>query len=112
MVDILRSYKLTLQEAMKAKSFLQPTNSSQKGDLQEGFNLADHTHRGEMTLSGQEHFYLETQGCLVVPDKEDGQMLAFSSTQDVAECQVKDTSKGCLLACFRKKNLKQNYTDN
>ncbi|XP_064600707.1 xanthine dehydrogenase/oxidase-like [Liolophura sinensis] len=79
---------ITIKEAIKAKSFLLPTNSIQKGDLGEGFNLADHIHQGEMTLNGQEHFYLETQGCLVVPDKEDGQMLAFSSTQDVAECQT------------------------
>jgi xanthine dehydrogenase/oxidase len=38
-------------------------------------------------MGGQEHFYLETQACVVVPKPEDGAMEVFSSTQNASETQ-------------------------
>jgi xanthine dehydrogenase/oxidase len=36
-------------------------------------------------MGGQEHFYLETNACLVVPKPEDGEMEIFASTQNANE---------------------------
>lgn len=45
---------------------------------------------GEVRLGGQEHFYLETQTCVVVPKMEDNEMEITSSTQHPTEMQVSD----------------------
>ena len=34
-------------------------------------------------MGGQDHFYLEPQGCLVIPKGEKGEMDIFASTQAV-----------------------------
>ena len=33
-------------------------------------------------MGGQDHFYLETQGCLAIPKGESGEMDIFASTQN------------------------------
>ncbi len=40
-------------------------------------------------MSGQEHFYLETNASLVVPGKEDDEIEITASTQNPTETQVK-----------------------
>ena len=42
---------------------------------------------GECRIGGQEHFYLETHGCLVVPRGEDNELDVYSSTQHPTETQ-------------------------
>jgi len=55
--------------------------------VSEALKTADHVLEGGIHIGGQEHFYLETQACLVVP-KEDGEMEIFSSTQHPTSIQV------------------------
>lgn len=50
---------------------------------------------GEVSMGGQEHFYLETHASLAVPRGEDGEMELFVSTQNPTETQVCNAS-GCL----------------
>ena len=40
-------------------------------------------------MGGQEHFYMETQGCLVVPKGENEEMEIVSSTQGVNLIQLR-----------------------
>ncbi|CAL8284972.1 unnamed protein product, partial [Gadus morhua 'NCC'] len=77
---------LTIQEAIAAQSFYQPIRTLQRGNLEEGFQLADHILEGEVHMGGQEHFYLETHVTLAVPG-EDGEMELFVSTQSTAKTQ-------------------------
>ena len=39
-------------------------------------------------MGGQEHFYLETQACLVVPKGEDGELEIFASSQNPTGLQI------------------------
>ena len=41
-----------------------------------------------MRTGAQEHFYLETNSCLVVPKGEEGEMEIFSSTQYIDSVQM------------------------
>ncbi|KAI8927171.1 molybdopterin binding aldehyde oxidase/xanthine dehydrogenase [Entophlyctis helioformis] len=50
-------------------------------------SAAEHFVEGTTRMSAQEHFYLETQGSLVVPGKEDDEYEIFSSTQNPTETQ-------------------------
>lgn len=47
------------------------------------------TIAGEIFISGQEHFYMETQSIRVVPIGEDGEMDVYLATQDPTHTQVK-----------------------
>src|SRR4029077_16822926 len=48
--------------------------------------LATHRLRGSVTIGGQDHFYLEGQIAIALP-QEDGAMLIHSSTQHPSEVQ-------------------------
>jgi len=56
--------------------------------MSEAVEMAEYVLEGGIHIGGQEHFYLETQACLVVPKGEDGEMEIFSSTQHPASVQV------------------------
>ena len=49
---------------------------------------AEHVLEGEVRVGGQEHFYLETQACLVIPKGEQEEMEIISSTQGVNPAQT------------------------
>ena len=49
---------------------------------------ADHVLKGECRVGGQDHFYLETQACLVVPRGEDAEMEIISSSQGLMFVQT------------------------
>ncbi|MGC8203605.1 xanthine dehydrogenase molybdopterin binding subunit [Aliiroseovarius sp. PTFE2010] len=80
---------LTIDQAIAAgKDGFEPPVTWTKGDA--GKALAGSVHRIEGTLymGGQEHFYLEGQAALAVP-QENGDMLVHSSTQHPTEIQHK-----------------------
>ena len=84
---------LHLQQAVAAKSFHLPSEQVSRGNVSEALKTAQHVLEGRMHIGGQEHFYLETQACLVVPTGEDGEMEIFSSTQHPASIQVNGFSR-------------------
>lgn len=76
---------LTIEEAVEAKSFFAHSPFIRNGDTEAAFQNADHVFTGVSRMGGQEHFYLETQACVVVPKPEDGEMEVFSCTQNPTE---------------------------
>uniref|UniRef100_A0A8C5N0W4 Xanthine dehydrogenase/oxidase n=2 Tax=Leptobrachium leishanense TaxID=445787 RepID=A0A8C5N0W4_9ANUR len=78
---------ITIQEAIEKKSFYLPIKKMENGDLQRGFQEADHVHEGEIYIGGQEHFYLETNCAIAVPKGEDGEMEMYVSTQNTTKTQ-------------------------
>ncbi|HAU41091.1 MAG TPA: hypothetical protein DCW50_03510, partial [Gammaproteobacteria bacterium] len=59
-----------------------------RGDWREAMQAAPHTTTGTLYCGGQDHFYLEGQISLAVP-QEDGDMLVYCSTQHPSEIQHK-----------------------
>lgn len=79
---------ITIKDAIKKGSFYTNYNNSiSNGDVVKGFEMADDIVEGEISMGGQEHFYLETHASLVVPRGEDGEMELFVSTQNPTETQ-------------------------
>lgn len=71
-----------LQDAINANSYYDGAGRSiSRGNVEKGFTESDHVIEGEIKISGQDHFYLETQCALAVP-KEEHELEIFSSTQD------------------------------
>lgn len=78
----------TIEEAIEKESYFDHHRYIIKGDAEKAFEEADHVFTGVVRMGGQEHFYLETQACVVVPKPEDGEMEVFSSTQNPSETQA------------------------
>ena len=75
----------TIEEAIAKESYFPHYRYINKGDVENAFKKADHVFSGVVRMGGQEHFYLETQACVVVPKPEDGEMEVYSSTQNPTE---------------------------
>lgn len=77
---------LTIEEALAGRSFVSPPHEMRRGDAARGLARAPHRITGEWRCGGQDHFYLEGQVALAVP-QEDGDMFVLSSTQHPSEVQ-------------------------
>ena len=78
---------LTIAQAIKMKSFYDKYDVFEMGNLEEAFANCDHIIEGEMITGAQEHFYLETQSCLVVPLNENNEIHVYSATQGPSHLQ-------------------------
>jgi xanthine dehydrogenase/oxidase len=76
---------LTIEEAIEVKSYFDHYRSIKNGDVESAFKEADHVFTGVSRMGGQEHFYLETQACVVIPKPEDGEIEVWSCTQNPTE---------------------------
>ena len=80
---------LTLDQALAANSrFEEGPRIYTKGDAGAAIDAAPRTVEGLFELGGQEHFYLEGQAALALP-QESGDVLVHSSTQHPTEIQHK-----------------------
>ena len=80
---------LTIDEAMAAGSrFEEGPRIYNKGDAAAAIAAAAHVVRGTFEIGAQEHFYLEGQAALALP-QEGGDMVVHSSTQHPSEIQHK-----------------------
>ncbi|SLN23752.1 xanthine dehydrogenase molybdopterin binding subunit [Ruegeria meonggei] len=80
---------LTIEDALAADSrFEDGPRIYAKGDADAAIASAAHVIEGSFELGGQEHFYLEGQAALAVPN-EGADMLVHSSTQHPTEIQHK-----------------------
>jgi xanthine dehydrogenase large subunit len=77
---------LDIRAALAAKSFVLPTETIVRGEPQAMLTRAANRLQGSLTIGGQDHFYLEGQIAVALP-QEDGCMLVISSTQHPSEVQ-------------------------
>ena len=77
---------LTTKQALKKNSRISPDLVIKRGRSAPAIKNATHKMNGEFAIGGQDHFYLEGQVSLAVP-QENGQMLVYCSTQNVREVQ-------------------------
>ncbi|MGY6633290.1 MAG: xanthine dehydrogenase molybdopterin binding subunit [Alkalilacustris sp.] len=80
---------LTIDEALAAQSRFEDTPKVWScGDAAKAIAAAPHVIEGTMEIGGQEHFYLEGQASLALP-QEDGDMVVIASSQHPTEIQHK-----------------------
>ena len=77
---------LEIQEAIKKKSFVLEPKILKKGNAIKNIKNSKHIIEGELFSGGQDHFYLEGQIALTIP-QEDNNYLVYSSTQHPTETQ-------------------------
>ena len=76
------------QDAIAAEQYIGEERKVEDGDVEKALSEAEHVLEGEVRVGGQEHFYLETQACLVIPKGEQQEVEIVSSTQGVAGVQT------------------------
>jgi xanthine dehydrogenase large subunit len=76
----------TAKEAKEKGSFINAPRSFNLGETATAFANCNFVFEGETFSNGQEHLYLETQGCYVVP-QENGSIKITSSTQGPTQVQ-------------------------
>ena len=80
---------LTVEEALEAESYIEyPPLVWSKGDAEAAIKSAPRIIEGRIEMGGQEHFYLEGQAALALP-QENGDVIVNSSTQHPTEIQHK-----------------------
>jgi xanthine dehydrogenase large subunit len=77
---------LDIRAALAAESYVLPTAKLVRGDPDAVLERAAHRLQGSVTIGGQDHFYLEGQIAVALP-QEDGAFLIHSSTQHPTEVQ-------------------------
>lgn len=77
---------LDIASALAAESFVLPSENLSYGDTKTALANAPHRLTGEMAIGGQDHFYLEGQIAVAIP-QENGGVLIHSSTQHPSEVQ-------------------------
>ncbi len=76
----------SIAAAIAAGSFHAPAERMRRGEPERELSAAAERLEGELFINGQEHFYLETQAALALPE-EAGAVFVHSSTQHPAETQ-------------------------
>lgn len=71
---------LTVKDALKKKQFVGPIRKIERGDVSTVFADCPHYLEGMIANEGQEHFYLETQSTLTIPEDNRG-VTVYSSSQ-------------------------------
>ena len=77
---------LDIRSALAAHSYVLPSERLVRGSPDDVLARSARRLRGTLTIGGQDHFYLEGQIAIAVP-QEDGAMLIHSSTQHPSEVQ-------------------------
>ncbi|MGI0117220.1 xanthine dehydrogenase molybdopterin binding subunit [Zooshikella sp. RANM57] len=75
-----------IKQALEQKSFIRPPHVMQRGNAALAINNAPHKIAGNLTIGGQEHFYLEGQIANVIPT-EDAGVVVYTSSQHPSEIQ-------------------------
>lgn len=77
---------IDIHQAIAQKNWVRPPHSLQRGDAESAIVQAAHQLSGELSIGGQEHFYLEGQVAMSQPN-EDGGILVQCSSQHPTEVQ-------------------------
>ena len=75
-------------EAHREGAYVAEPQVLQRGDSSGRMRAAEHRIEGSLRIGGQDHFYLETQVALALP-QDDGALLVWLSTQHPSEAQAR-----------------------
>jgi xanthine dehydrogenase large subunit len=77
---------LEIDDAVERESWVSDPHEMKRGDADAAIAAAPHRLCGVLRTGNQEHFYLEGQAAMAIP-QEDGDLLIYSSTQHPSELQ-------------------------
>ena len=78
---------LSIDDALEHNSFFTEPKFLRKGDVDSALQQCDHVLEADFCCGGQEHFYLECNGTIVIPSEND-EYLVYCSTQAASKTQA------------------------
>ena len=81
-----RTPSVTVADALKTGERVLDDYAFGRGDASAAIDKAPHRLAGQLSIGGQEHFYLEGQASLAIPGEGD-EMMVHASSQDPTETQ-------------------------
>ncbi|CAF1173308.1 unnamed protein product [Rotaria sordida] len=85
--ELLSPTILTIEDAINHQSYFGDEICLQKGDVEKSFVDAEHTLEDTIYIGGQEHFYMETHSCIVIPSHDDKEITLYLGTQSASAIQ-------------------------
>ena len=85
--ELLTPTIFTIEDAIAHESYLDDEQCVQQGDVDKGLAEAKHKLEGTLMIGGQEHFYMETNVCIVIPSNDDKEVALYLGTQDTSTTQ-------------------------
>lgn len=64
--------QVDVKTGLQNEDWVRPPYSFERGDIDAGFEQATHRLQGELSVGGQEHFYLEGQVAMAMPAEDGG----------------------------------------
>ncbi|CAF3526890.1 unnamed protein product [Rotaria sp. Silwood1] len=85
--ELLSPTILTIEDAINHQSYFGDEICLQKGDVEKSFVDAEHILEETLYIGGQEHFYIETNSCMVIPSNDDKEITLYVATQNPSAIQ-------------------------
>ncbi|CAF1261858.1 unnamed protein product [Rotaria sordida] len=79
--DLLSPRIFSIDDAIIHESYLTDEICLQRGDVDKVLLDAEHIVEDTVFIGGQEHFYMETNSCMVIPSNDDKEINLYVSTQ-------------------------------
>ncbi|CAF2744826.1 unnamed protein product [Rotaria sp. Silwood2] len=85
--ELLSPTILSIDDAIDHQSYFGDEICLQKGDVEKSFVNAEHILEDTIYIGGQEHFYMETNSCMVIPSNDDKEITLYLGTQSASSIQ-------------------------
>ena len=85
--ELLSPTIFSIDDAIEHQSYFGDELCLRQGDVDRSFADSEHLLEGELFVGGQEHFYLETNACIVIPSKDDQEVVLHLATQSPTGAQ-------------------------
>ncbi|CAF1129230.1 unnamed protein product [Rotaria sordida] len=80
-------YQQIKEDAIIHQSYFGDEISLRQGDIDDVFRNAKHILEDTLYIGGQEHFYMETNSCIVIPSNDEKEITLYAGTQDPTSAQ-------------------------
>ena len=85
--ELLSPTILSIEDAIQHHSYYGDDIRLQQGDVEKCFRDAEHIVEDTIYIGGQEHFYMETNSCFVIPSNDDKEVVLYLGTQSPTATQ-------------------------
>ncbi|CAF1016904.1 unnamed protein product [Adineta steineri] len=79
--ELLSPTILSIDDAINHESYFGNETCLQRGDVEKAFADAEHILEETIYIGGQEHFYMETNSCIVIPSHDDNEITIHAGVQ-------------------------------
>jgi xanthine dehydrogenase molybdopterin-binding subunit B len=85
--ELLSPTIFSIDDTIHHESYFGDELYLQKGDVEKTFADAEHISEDTVYIGGQEHFYMETNSCMVIPSNDDQEIALYVGTQSPTAAQ-------------------------